>query len=116
MEWRSRCGESSDQKMMSLQWTLVAFLCLLTNFIQLFFFLFFSKEESAQEEENGGVKEAIRGVLLKMSLLQCTHQSNPEGELIKLRLRISLKFFCHPIRSYFFVMKYNQFRINILFF
>ena len=93
MEWRSRCGESSDQKMMSLQWTLVAFLCLLTNFIQLFFFcFFFSKEEIAEEEENGGVKEAIRGVLLKMSLLQCTYQSNPEGELIKMRLRISLKF------------------------
>ena len=47
----------------------------------------------AEEEENGGVKEAIRGVLLKMSLLQCTHQSNPEGELIKMRLRISLKIF-----------------------
>ena len=73
------------------------------------FFLFFSKEESAPEEENGGATEAIRGVLLKMSLLQCTHQSNPEGELIKLRLRISLKIFCNPIKSYSFVMKYNQF-------
>ena len=104
MELRSRCGESPDQKMMSLQWTLVAFLCLLTNFIQ----FFFSKEESAPEEENGGATEAIRGVLLKMSLLQCTHQSNPEGELIKLRLRISLNFFCNPIKSYSFVMKYNQ--------
>ena len=81
-----------------------------------FLSLLFPKVESAPEEENGGATEAIRGVLLKMSLLQCTHQSNPEGELIKLRLRISLKFFCHPIRSYFFVMKYNQFRINILFF
>ena len=73
------------------------------------FFLFFSKEESAPEEENGGATEAIRGVLLKMSFLQCTHQSNPEGELIKLRLRISLKIFCNPIKSYSFVMKYNQF-------
>ena len=73
------------------------------------FFVFFSKEESAPEEENGGATEAIRGVLLKMSLLQCTHQSNPEGELIKLRLRISLKIFCNPIKSYSFVMKYNQF-------
>ena len=73
-------------------------------------FLFvFSKEESAPEEENGGATEAIRGVPLKMSLLHCTHQSNPEGELIKLRLRISLKIFCNPIKSYSFVMKYNQF-------
>ena len=68
------------------------------EFYSTFLFLFFfSKEEIAEEEENGGVKEAIRGVLLKMSLLQCTHQSNPEGELIKLRLRISLKFICHEI-------------------
>ena len=67
----------------------------LSMFVDEFYFLslFFPKEESAREEENGGATEAIRGVLLKMSLLQCTHQSNPEGELIKMRLRISLKFF-----------------------
>ena len=84
--WR-KLGSENDESAMDTR--------RLSMLVDEFYFLslLFPKVESVPEEENGGATEAIRGVLLKMSLLQCTHQSNPEGELIKLRLRISLKIF-----------------------